>query len=130
MSLATLCLQLERNLFVLSSVASELNVQIDVNGRRCGSRFGQAGAYGDYGELRASRYLNHVKIAVAVSRIKRFNWYSDQEVALTRVANTFSPRRVSYTLTLMERVRYVICESALLKNPLGVSSSKGGDCRE
>ncbi len=40
------------------------------------------------------------------------------------MANALSFRRMAYTLGLMERMRYVVCESALLQDPLAVGSSK------
>src|ERR1035441_3849694 len=98
MSLAALCLQLEGNLLVLGSLARELNLQIGIDGRRCGGRFGQAGPYGYYGKLGAARDLNHMKVAVAVSRIKRLHGHRDQEIALSGVANALASRRTAHTL--------------------------------
>jgi hypothetical protein len=103
-SLAAVHLQFERNLFVLDSLAGELNLKIGVNGRRCGRRFGQASAYGDYRKLGAASDLNHVKVAVAVSRIKRLHGYGDQEIALSGVANALATRRMAHALGLMEWV--------------------------
>ena len=118
-SLAALSLQLEGNLLVLGGLASELNLQIGVDRRRCRGRFGQASAYGDYGKLRAARDLQHVKIAVAVSGIKRLDGYRDQELALARVANAFPFRRMAHTLGLMQGVRHVVSESGLLEESIG-----------
>ena len=74
----------------------------------------------DDGELRAARRLKHVKIAVAVSRIKRLNGYRDQEIALTSVTNALASRRVADAVGLMQRVRHMIRESGLFKNPLAI----------
>jgi len=129
-SLAALCLQFERNLLVLGSLASELNLQIDVNGRRCGGRFGQAGAYGDHGKLRAPRDLEHMKVAIAVSGIKRPDGYRDQEIALSGVADSLASRRVAHTLSLMQRMGHMVGESAVFKDPLAIGSSKRAACHE
>ena len=59
-SLDALCLQFEGNLLVLGSLAGELNLQIGVDGRRCGGRFGQASAHDDHGKLGAARDLEHM----------------------------------------------------------------------
>ena len=52
-----------------------------------GCVFGQTSAHGDHRKLPAARHLKHVKIAVAVSGIEGFNWYRDQEIALSGMAN-------------------------------------------
>ena len=41
------------------------------------------------------------------------------------MANALAFRCVAYSFSLVQRVRHVISESALLKNPLAVGSSKG-----
>jgi hypothetical protein len=64
--------------------------------------------------------LKHVKIAVAVPGIKRLHWYSDNEIALSGAANAFSTRRMAGALSLMQGVRHVISESALVEKPLFV----------
>ena len=128
--LAALCLQFERNLHVLGSLASELNLQIDVNGRRCGGRFGQAGAHGDHGKLRAPRDLEHMKVAIAVSGIKRLDGYRDQEIALPGVTDSLASRRAAHTLSLMQRVGHMVGDSAVFKDPLAIGSSKRAACHE
>ena len=59
-----------------------------------------------------------MQIAVAVPRIKRFDGYRDEEIALSGVANALSARRVADALGLMQRVRHMIRESALRQKPL------------
>ena len=122
--LAALRFQFERNLHVLGSLASELNLQIDVNGRRCGGRFGQAGAHGDHGKLRAPRDLEHMKVAIAVSGIKRLDGHGDEEVALSRVADALAARRMADAFALMQGMRYVIGQRGLFENPLAVGSEQ------
>ena len=129
-SLAAVRLQLEWNLLVLGSLASELNFQIGVHGRRCGNRFGQAGTYGDYGKLRATRDLQHMEIAIAVPGIKRLHCYRDQELALASVADALPSRRMAHTISLVQWVRYVVSERALFEDPLAIGSSKRVECHE
>src|ERR1035438_220194 len=97
-----------------------------MNGRRRCCILRQSQAYRDHGELRAARRLNHVKIAVAVSRIERFDGYRDQKLALSRMTDTFAARRVAHTIDLMQRVRDMIGESGLFQDPLTVRSEKCG----
>jgi hypothetical protein len=66
-----------------------------------------------------------MKIAVAVSGIKRLHRYRDQELALTGVANTFPFGRMAQTVGLMQGVRHVVREGALLQDPLAVGSKRG-----
>ena len=112
--------QLERNLFVLGGLTRELDLEIGLNGCRAGSGFGQPRAHRDHGKLCASRHLNHMNVAVAIARIKRFNGYGDQEIALSIVTNALASGRMTDALTLMQRVRDVIGESGLFQNPLTV----------
>src|SRR5579863_7300408 len=113
------------DLSVQGSPAGKLNLQISIDGRRCGSRFGQAGAHGDYRKLRATRNLNHMKVAVAVPRIKRLHGYRDQEIALSVVANALASRRMAHTLRLMQWVRHMVGERALFEESLAVRSKRG-----
>lgn len=129
-SLAALCLQFERHLLELGSLARELNLQIGVDRRRCGGRFRESRAYGDHGKLRPPRDLQHMEVAVAVSGIERLDGNRDQEVALPAVADTLTSRRMAYAFCLMQRMRHVVSESALLKDPLTIGSSKAGECHE
>src|ERR1035438_7175381 len=103
-SLAALRLHFERNLLVLGRLAGELNLEIGINSRRCGSRFGQARAHGHQRKLGTARDLKHVKIAVAVSGIERLHWHRNQEVALTRVAN----RSEEHT-SVLQSLRHLVC---------------------
>ena len=119
-SLAAVRLQSERNLLVLGGLAGELNLQIGVDGRRRGGRFGQAGAYDDHRKLRAARDLKHMKVAVTVPGIKRLDGHRDKEIALSGVASSLASCRVAHTLGLMQRMGYVVGKSALFENPLAV----------
>src|SRR5580704_8043704 len=130
MDLVPLLLQFEGNLLVLGCLSSELDFKIDIDARRCSIRFRQASAYRDQREFGAARDLNHVEVAVAVSRIKRFDWYRDQEFALPSMANALALSCMTHALALMERMRYVICESTFLKQPLAVDCCKGRQSRE
>jgi hypothetical protein len=65
-----------------------------------------------------------VKIAIAVARIKRFHGHSDEEVALSDMADALATSGVADAVRLMERVRDVIGESALLENPLGIGGQR------
>src|ERR1700686_2862332 len=124
MRLAALFLHFERHLFVMGRLPSELNFKGGVDGRRRGIGFRQASTHGDQRKLRTARDLNHVEIAVAVPGVKRLDGYSNQEFALARAANTLALRPMTYTLRLVQWVRHVVSESALLKSPLGVRVSK------
>src|SRR5450631_760335 len=112
--------QLKRNLLVLGSMASELDFQIGMDGYRCGYSFGQAGAHRDHGELRAARYLEHVQVAVAVSRIKGLHGYRHQKIALSLVTHALAAGGMADAVSLVQRVRDVIRESRLFKNPLTI----------
>src|SRR5205807_9996972 len=67
---------------------------------------------------------HHVKIAIAVARIERFHGHSDEEVALSGMADALATSSVADAIRLMERVRDVIGESALLENPLGIGGQR------
>ena len=75
--------------------------------------FEQTCAHSDHREFPAARHLKHVKIAVAVPRIERFDGHRYQEIALSGVANALASRRMADSVGLMEGVRHVICESRL-----------------
>ena len=47
-----------------------------------------------------------------------------KELALAGVANALAARRVTDSLALVQRVRHVIRETGLLKNPLAVASGE------
>ena len=108
MSLAALCLQLEGNLLVLGSLARELNLQIGIDGRRCGSRFGQASAHDDHGKLRAAGDLLHMKVAVAIPGIKRLDGHRDQKIAFSCVTSSLTSRGVAHTISLMQWMGYMV----------------------
>ena len=76
------------------------------------------------GKLRAARHLKHVKIAVAVPGIERLHGYRDQEIALSGVTNALASRRMADAVGLMQRVRHMIGESGLVKNPLAIRLRK------
>jgi hypothetical protein len=80
--------------------------------------------------LAAARHLKHVKIAVAVPGIERFNGHRDQEIALSGLANALAFRRMAGAINLMQRVSHVIGESGLFKNPLAICLGKGGKPKE
>ena len=79
--------QLHGDLFIREGLARKLDLQIGMDRRRRGCRFGQLGAHADERKLSAARHLKHVEIAIAVARIERFHGHSDQEIALPRVAH-------------------------------------------
>ena len=97
-----------------------------MNRRGCGCVFGQTGAHSDHRKFPAARHLKHVKIAVAVSGIKRLNRHRDQEIALSSVANTLASCRMADALDLMQRVRHVIGESGLFESPLAIRLARRG----
>jgi hypothetical protein len=61
-----------------------------------------------------------VQIAVTVFRIKRFNRYRYQEIALSGVTSALASRRMTDAIGLMQGVGHVIGESGLFQNPLAV----------
>ena len=71
--------------------------------------------------MRPACYLQHMKIAVAIARIEGFYGNCNQELALPQVAVPFAARRVTHTVCLMQRMRYVIRQSGLFQNPLAIS---------
>src|SRR5579864_4263919 len=89
-----------------------------MNGCRSGCLFRQPRADGDYGKLCAARRLEHVEIPVAVTRIKRFHRYRNQEIALSGVANALALRGMADALDLMQGMRHMIRKSGLLQYPL------------
>ena len=129
MGLAAVGHQLEGNLPVLGRLAGELDLQVGVDRRGCGGRFGQAGSYGHHGKLCAPCHLHHVNIAVAVPGIKRLYGHRDQKIALSGVANALASRRMADTLGLMQRMRHMIGKSALFQNPLAVRCGEVGSAR-
>ena len=102
------------------SLAGELDFQIGMDACSRGVRFWQSGAHRDHGKLCASRRLNHMNVAVAIARIKGLNRYRDQEIAFSVVTNALASGRVADSVSLVQRVRDVIRERGLFKNPLTI----------
>jgi hypothetical protein len=71
----------------MRSLACELNFEIGLNAGVVGGRLRQARANGHHWKLGSAGNLHHVKIAIAVARIKRFHGHSDEEVALSGMAD-------------------------------------------
>jgi hypothetical protein len=117
---------LEWNLLILGGLAGKLDLQISMDRGGCGCSFGQSGAHAHNGKLGAACRLQHVKIAVAVPRIKRLHGDSDQEIALSGVTNAFASRGMTDAVDLMQRVRDVIGEHGLFQNPLAIGLGKLG----
>jgi hypothetical protein len=59
---------------------------------------GKLSAHSDQRKFSAARYLKHVKIAVAVSGVERFNGHRDHEIALSGVTDTLHLRGSSLPL--------------------------------
>ena len=72
------------------------------------------GAYSDHGKLSSTRHLKHVKIAVAVAGIERFDRHCYQEIALSSMANALAPRRVAHPIELMQGMSHMISERRFL----------------
>jgi hypothetical protein len=71
-----------------------------------------------------------MKIAVAVSGIERSYGRSDQEIALSGVANALALRCVADAIHLVQRVRNVIRESGFIEGPLTIRLSEGWKPKE
>src|SRR4029077_19796994 len=112
--------KLKRHVLIMRSLACELNFDVRLNACGGGGRFRQAGPDSHHRELGSAGDLHHVKIAIAVARIKRFHGHSDEEVALSGMADALATSGVADAIRLMERVRDLIGESALLETPLGI----------
>ena len=106
--------------FLTGSLTGELDFQIATDGRRCGVRVWQSGAHRNHRKLCAARHLKHMKVAVAVARIKKLNGYRDQEIALSVVTNARASGGMADTVGRMQRVRDVIRERGSFKNPLSI----------
>ena len=111
---------MEWDLFIVGGLSGKLNLQVGMKRCRSGYVFGQTRAHSNDRKLPAARYLKRVKIAVAVAGIEGLNRYRDQEIALSRVANALPFRRMADAFNLMQRVRNVVRESGLFKNPLAI----------
>src|ERR1039458_7348780 len=69
-------------------------------------------------------------VAVAVPRIKRFDGHGDQKITLTIMAGALAARRMAHAIDLMERMRDVVRERALLEYPLMAGGEKMGLCQQ
>jgi hypothetical protein len=118
---------LESDLPVMSGLAGELDFQIGLDGCRCGGRLRQSRADGDHGEFRSSRDLDYVQVAVAITGIEGLYGDCDQEVALSVVANAFAAGGVAHAVGLVQRMRHVVGQGALLEDPLVVRREKVGE---
>ena len=67
-----------------------------------------------------------MQVAVAVAGIEGLDGDGDQEVALSFVADALAARGVAHAFGLVERVRNVVGQCALLEDPLVVGSEEGG----
>jgi len=74
--------------------------------------------------------LKHVEVAVAVARIERLDGDRDEEIALPVMTDAFASSGMAGALTLMEWVRDVIGERALVENPLAVDGEKARSRKE
>src|ERR1017187_8713803 len=117
---------LERNLLIVGGLAGELNLQDAMDRRRWEFRFRHYDAHRDHGKLRAARHLQHVKIAVAVLRVKRPDGRRDREIALSSVTNTLAARLMADPHGLVQRVRHMIAKRRLPQNPLAIRSDQYG----
>jgi hypothetical protein len=54
--------------------------------------------------LRAAGRLQHVKVAIAISRVERFHRRGDQDVALSGATDPFAAGGVTDSLGLMQGV--------------------------
>ena len=117
---------LESDLTVMSGLAGELDFQIGLDGCRCGGRLWQPRADGDHWKFRSARDLDHVQVAVAIAGIEGLYGDCDQEVALSVVANAFAAGGVALAVGLVQRMRDVVGQGALLEDPLVVRCEKVG----
>ena len=67
-----------------------------------------------------------MQVAVAVAGIEGLDRNGDQKVALALMANSLAARRVADAVGLMQRVRNVVGQRALLEHPLVVGGEKVG----
>ena len=76
-------------MLVQDCLTRKLHFKVGVDGSRSWSRFGQSGSHHDHGELSSARDLDHVKIAIAVTGVKRIYWRRDQKIAPAGIACAF-----------------------------------------
>jgi hypothetical protein len=65
-----------------------------------------------------------MKVAVTVPGIKRLDGHRDQEIAFSGVAGSLASCGVAHTIGLMQRMGYMVGESALFENPSAVREGK------
>jgi hypothetical protein len=106
---------LERHVFVVRGLSGELHAEVEVDFSRARHRLWNVRSHGHHGILRTARHLDHVQVTIAVAGVERLHWYCDQEVALTVMANAFPPRCLTDAVYLMQRMRDVIGEGALVE---------------
>src|ERR1035438_4495939 len=107
----------------MGGLASELDLQVGMDGAEGRSCLGQTSAKYNHWELCSARHLKHMQVTVAVPRIKRLDGHRDQEIALPGVADALASRRMAHALALMKRVRDMVSEG-LFQNPLAVRWGK------
>jgi len=73
-----------------------------------------------HGKFPSTRYLQRVKITVAVPGIECLNWDRDQEVTLSGMACPLAFCRMADAINVVQRVAHVLGESGFLKHPLAV----------
>ena len=73
-----------------------------------------------------------MQVSVAIAGVERLDGNRDQELTLALVADALAARGVAAAVGLMQRVRDVVGEGALLQNPLVVSGKeiRQGEKRE
>src|ERR1035438_4142776 len=117
---------LKGNLLVAGGLASKLDFKIGFDRGRGGGRLGQARADGDHWEFRAACDLDHMQVTVAVPGIERLDGDRDQEVALSVMADALAACGAADPFALMQGVRNVVGQGALLEHPLVVRGEKVG----
>jgi len=81
---------LKSKMLIVRGLTRKLDVEVANNGRGREIRFRQVGTHTDDRKFCSLRYLNHVKIAVAISGVEGFDLRSDQEIALSGMAHAFT----------------------------------------
>src|ERR1039457_3137752 len=88
---------------VVGGLAAELDLEGGADGWRGDCGFGKLGAYNNHGELRSASCLQHVKVAIGVAGVERFDRYSDEELTFAGAAIAFAPGIVTDAIHLMHR---------------------------
>ena len=112
---------------IVGRLAGELDFKIGIDGSGCGCRLRQLGAYDHHRKLPATGSLQHVQVAIAVAGIEGFDRRGNQEVALSSVADALAFGSLTDAIDLMHRVRHVITQRGLDKDPLTVGLTKRGE---